>query len=190
MYRGLEYDPEARLPSGCELSARAITLGGLSKTYGLPGLRSGWLVVRDEQLRQRLLGWKDYTSICSSAPSELLAEIAIGIADALAERCRSIVLENLGRADVFFREWSHRLRWNRPQAGSVALVGLRHGSAEAFCAEALERRGVVLLPGPCLGADDHHFRIGLGRQSFATCLGQLAELLELQQLVAAARGDQ
>ena len=69
MYRGLEHDTAARLPSGCDLYERAITLGGMSKTYGLPGLRAGWLAMQDAPTRDRILGWKDYTTICASAPS-------------------------------------------------------------------------------------------------------------------------
>ncbi len=68
MYRGLEFDPAARLSPGCDLYERAITLGGLSKTYGLAGLRVGWLALQDTALRDRILGWKDYTTICASAP--------------------------------------------------------------------------------------------------------------------------
>ncbi len=58
MYRGLEPDKSLRLPSAVDRYEHAITLSGLSKTYGLPGLRSGWLVVRDQQLREELINWK------------------------------------------------------------------------------------------------------------------------------------
>ena len=167
------------MPSGCESGDRTITLSGLSKTYGLPGLRSGWLVVRDPLLRERLLSWKDYTTICAPGPSELLAEIALGAADVLAERCRGILRENLRLADFFFERWSDVLRWNRPRAGSVALIGLRgERSARDFCDAALASHGVLLLPGTCLGSDDRHFRLGLGRTSFPTALAQLGAFLE------------
>ena len=59
MYRGLEYDPVARLPSGCDVYEHAITLSGLSKAYGLPGLRTGWLALQDRSLKDAILGWKD-----------------------------------------------------------------------------------------------------------------------------------
>jgi aspartate/methionine/tyrosine aminotransferase len=142
-------------------------------------LRSGWLVIREPELRERLLGWKDYTTICASAPSELLAEVALVVADALAARCRKIVLDNLRIADAFFRQRLELFRWNRPRAGSVALVGLREQrSAEAMCQAALDRSGVMLLPGTCLGSDDHHFRVGLGRTSFAANLEHFGRFLE------------
>jgi aspartate/methionine/tyrosine aminotransferase len=173
MYRGLEYEAGQRLPAACDLSDRAVTLSGLSKTYGLPGLRMGWLVVADEALRARVLRWKDYTTICASAPSEVLAETALQVAERLADRSRAIVSGNLRTADAFFARRPALFRWNRPLAGSVALVGLRRGSAGAFCDRLLREAGVLLLPGTCLGSDDRHVRFGLGRRRFAEALVQL-----------------
>jgi aspartate/methionine/tyrosine aminotransferase len=177
MYRGLEYDPAARLTSGCDLYERAITLAGLSKTYGLPGLRAGWLALRDTSLRDRILGWKDYTTICASAPSEVLAQIALQVADTLAERSRRIVQDNLALADPFFARWRAVFRWNRPQAGSVALVGLRRHSARDFSDRLVAEQGVLLLPGTSLGSDDGHVRFGFGRLNFPDGLEQLDRYL-------------
>jgi aspartate/methionine/tyrosine aminotransferase len=178
MYRGLEYDRAARLPSGCDLYERAISLGGLSKTYGLPGLRAGWLALQDEALREGILGWKDYTTICSSAPSEALTEIALGAGEQLAERSLGIIRRNLGLADAFFARWRSKFRWNRPQAGSVALVGLRGESAQGFSDRLVAESGVLLLPSTGLGFGDGHVRFGLGRLSFAEGLDQLEKYLE------------
>jgi aspartate/methionine/tyrosine aminotransferase len=177
MYRGLEYDTAARLPSGCDLYERAITLAGLSKTYGLPGLRTGWLALQDTYLRDRILGWKDYTTICSSAPSEVLAQIALQVRDELAERNRRIVLNNLALAEPFFARWQSVFRWNRPQAGSVAFVGLRGRSAREFSDRLAAEQGVLLLPSTGLGFGDGHVRFGLGRLSFPDGLEQLEQYL-------------
>ena len=180
MYRGLEYDAAARLPSGCDLYERAITLAGLSKTYGLPGLRTGWLALQDTPLRERILGWKDYTTICSSAPSEVLAQIALQVLDELAERNRRIVLNNLELAEPFFSRWGTVFRWNRPQAGSVAFVGLRGQSAREFSDRLAAEQGVLLLPSTGLGFGDGHVRFGLGRLSFPDGLKQLERYLARQ----------
>jgi len=177
MYRGLEYDPATRLPAGCDTYERAITLAGLSKTYGLPGLRTGWLALQDMALRDRLSGWKDYTTICASAPSEALAEIALGVADKLAARNRAIVQDNLALAEPFFSRWHEVFRWNRPMAGSVALVGLRDRSAGDFCRRLVAEQGVLLLPSTGLGFGDGHVRFGFGRRSFSVGVEQLDRYL-------------
>jgi aspartate/methionine/tyrosine aminotransferase len=186
MYRGLELDAPARLASGCDLYERAITLCGLSKTYGLPGLRTGWLALQDTTLRDRILGWKDYTTICASAPSEALAQIALSAGETLAARNVQIIRDNLALAEAFFARWPGTFRWNRPQAGSVALVGLRSGSAHAFCQRLLAEQGVLLLPSGGLGFGDGHLRFGFGRRSFPEALTQLDRYLSGQGAPAPA----
>ena len=177
MYRGLEYDPATRLTSGCDMYGRAITLAGLSKTYGLPGLRVGWLALQDASLRDRILGWKDYTTICASAPSEALAQVALRAADALAGRSLEVIKGNLALVDPFFARWPAVFRWNRPQAGSVALVGLRGRSAREFSDRLVAEQGVLLLPSTGLGFGDGHVRFGFGRRSFPDGLEQLDRYL-------------
>ena len=77
VYRGLEYDDQDRLPALGDIDDRGISLGVMSKTYGLPGLRIGWIATRNKKLYQQLAGFKDYTTICNSAPSEFLSTIAL-----------------------------------------------------------------------------------------------------------------
>jgi len=69
MYRFLEQDPTTRLPSAVEVYDKAIVLFGMSKTYGLAGCRVGWLVCHDEELRARFQTYKDWLTICGSAPT-------------------------------------------------------------------------------------------------------------------------
>ena len=177
MYRCLEYDPAARLPSGCDVYERAITLAGLSKAYGLPGLRAGWLALSDPSLRDRIMGWKDYTTICASAPAEVLAQVALRVSEQLAARSRAIVLDNLALAEPFFSRWESVFHWNRPMAGSVAFVGLRGRSARDFSDDLVAEQGVVLLPSIGLGFGDGHVRFGLGRLNFGVGLEQLGHYL-------------
>jgi aspartate/methionine/tyrosine aminotransferase len=77
MYRFLEFDREATLPAGCEVYRKAISLSGLSKSFGLPGLRIGWVATRDHNILEQMRLLKDYTTICSSAPSEILGLMAV-----------------------------------------------------------------------------------------------------------------
>ena len=181
MYRGLEHAPVTRLPAGCDVYERAITLGGLSKTYGLPGLRTGWLALQDAGLRDRILTWKDYTTICASAPSEALAQVALGVADQIASRNRLIIENNLALATLFFARWRDIFRWNRPRAGSVALAGLHGQSARDFCATLVAEAGVLLLPSSGLGLGDSHVRFGFGRLGVPEALEHLERFLEKQR---------
>ena len=166
MYRGLEFGDMGTLPSAADLYERAIILAGLSKTHGLPGLRTGWLVIQDEALRDALVNWKHYTSICSPAPSEFLALAALRAQEKLVARNRAIVESNLAEATSFFGRWPELFTWRPPQAGSVALVGLNQPSATAYCQELARDAGVLLLPSSCMGYGDGHVRFGLGRTDF------------------------
>jgi aspartate/methionine/tyrosine aminotransferase len=168
MYRGLETGDTQRLPSAADSGyAKAITLAGLSKVQGLPGLRSGWLVIHDPGVRQRFINWKHYTTICAPAPSEFLAHAAMRANEALTERSRRLVEANLALADDFFARHDDLFTWRRPQAGSVALVGVNVPSATTYCQQLIEEAGILLLPGPTLGYDDSHVRFGFGRKDFA-----------------------
>ena len=78
MYRGLEFvDVKERLDSACDLYENSVILSGLSKTYSLPGLRVGWVCSRNNEFMEKMKIMKDYTSICGSAPSEILGIIAL-----------------------------------------------------------------------------------------------------------------
>ena len=91
VYRGLEYDATARLPAAIDISPRAVSVGVLSKSYALAGLRVGWLATRDRVLLDAAAQVRDYTSLCSPAPSEVLGAIALRARDALLERSRAII---------------------------------------------------------------------------------------------------
>jgi len=177
MYRGLEPDPEQRLPSAADLYPRALVLAGLSKVHGLPGLRSGWLVVRDETVRNELINWKHYTSICPPAPSEFLAMAALRVEDQLIARSRAIIGGNLALATSFFARWPQLFGWRPPQAGSVALLELYRPSATDYCQQLAQEAGVLLLPSTCLGHDDRHIRMGFGRADFAANLAHYEQYL-------------
>lgn len=173
VYRELEFEVQDRLPAACDVYERAVSLGVMSKTYGLPGLRIGWIATRDRNLLERLAAFKDYLTICNSAPSELLARVALKHRQALADRNRRIVLDNLSRADGFFGRHEDRFVWHRPHAGPVAFVRLRNGGAEAFCERVVEQAGVLLLPSTVFDAGDSHLRFGFGRRSFPEALAAL-----------------
>ena len=177
VYRECEYDPAQRLPAAADLGERAVSLGTVSKTYGLAGLRIGWLAAHDADLRARIAALKDYTSICSSAPSEFLAEVALRQRQALIERNLVIIRRNLVLLDEFFARHSRRFGWTRPQAGPVAFPRLLGEAVDAFCDRLVRQAGVLLLPGTVFDDTGNHFRLGFGRANLPEALEALEAFL-------------
>jgi aspartate/methionine/tyrosine aminotransferase len=173
VYRGLEHAPGARLPSACELSDRAVSIDAVSKSMGLPGLRLGWLATRDRALYAQLAAFKDYTTICNAAPSELLAEVALQHADALQARCRALLARNLQALTAFMARHADTFSWQPPQAGTTTYPGLRRGGAEALCDRLLQQHGLLLVPSTLFHDGDAHVRVGYGRAHFTESLSVL-----------------
>jgi len=173
VYRGLELDSSDRLPAFTDLNERAVSLGAMSKTYGMAGLRIGWLATRDDTLLGELASFKDYTTICNSAPSEFLAALALRNAGPIVERNLRIIRDNLDRLDVFFAAHEERFDWYRPKAGSIAFPALLQGNVQDFCADVVKEAGVLLLPGTLYGQGYNSFRIGFGRKNLPDALARL-----------------
>lgn len=178
MYRFLEQEPADRLPSGAELYEKAVALFGMSKTYGLAGLRVGWLVTHDAALRARLQGFKDYLTICGSAPSELLAIIALRERERIAARHVERIGRNLAAVDELVRAHPDELTYVRPRAGSVCFPRLLGAMGAGELARRLvEERDVMVAPAGVFGYGDRHIRIGLGRRALPEVLAIVDDFL-------------
>lgn len=173
VYRESEYAADDRLPAACDISDRAVSLGVMSKTYGLPGLRIGWVATRNAEISSRMAALKDYTTICNSGPSELLAEIALRHRERLIRRNLEIISTNLAILDGFFEKHVPKFSWVRPKAGPIAFVGLKGTEVGPFCHELVKQEGVLLLPGHLYAAGDNHFRIGFGRRDMPVAVESL-----------------
>jgi aspartate/methionine/tyrosine aminotransferase len=167
VYRGLEFDPADRLPAFADINPRAVSLGVMSKTYGLAGLRIGWIATRNRGIFERMAAFKDYTSICSSAPGEFLATLALRHAGRISERNLEIIRRNVDLLDDFFAEHEELFAWSRPRAGSIAFPELLQGDVDLLCADLVEKKGVLLVPGTMYGEGYNHFRVGFGRKNFS-----------------------
>lgn len=183
MYRGLEYNPQDRLPSACDLTDKAISLSGVSKTYSLPGLRMGWLTTRNQQLFEQLASFKDYTTICSSAPSEILALIALQNGRQIIERNLTIIKNNLALLDGFFVRHAALFNWYPPHAGSIAFPEYireenREGTIDRFCADLIAQKGVMLAPAATFMQPGNFFRVGFGRRNMGEALSELEDYLQ------------
>jgi aspartate/methionine/tyrosine aminotransferase len=181
VYRGLERDPARTLPQATDLSEGALSLNVTSKSLGLPGLRIGWITCRDRALITRLERAKHYTTICNSAPSEVLARIALKARTTILDRNRALIAQNLPVFDAFFAEFPDVFEWQAPDGGCVAYPRyLSPEGVEEFCTRAVEEAGVLLLPASIYRSELTHtptdrFRIGIGRAHPEEGLAALTE---------------
>jgi len=181
MYHGLLQPGTPPIASMADvLGERAVVLSGLSKSFGLPGLRCGWLVVRDPVLRENLVNWKFYTSICPPVATEFLALAALRARDALLSRNNARIAANRERAEACFARWPGRFEWRPPDAGSTALVGFDVPSVSRLADRLAREEGLLIQSGAMLGSDDRHMRIGLGRDGFAAALQRFEDWLGRQ----------
>lgn len=169
VYRGIERDENKRLPQAADMYERGLSLNVVSKAYGLPGLRVGWITCRDRDVLARMVRIKHYLSICNAGPSEILATIAVKAGGRIMRRNRNLCAENLRKLDSFFARHADRFEWYAPDGGCVAFPRyLGPEGVETFCAALVERAGVLLLPASMYHSDllpvpKDRFRIGYGR---------------------------
>jgi aspartate/methionine/tyrosine aminotransferase len=167
MYRLLELDRGALLPAGCDVYRKAISLSGLSKTFGLPGLRIGWVATRDHDILEQMRLLKDYTTICSSAPSEILGLMAVRDREYIITRQMARIRKNIKILDDFFSQYSDCMCCNRPLGGSICFprMSLTDDTSE-FCEALISETGIMLVPSKVFQYGNHHVRIGFGRENF------------------------
>jgi aspartate/methionine/tyrosine aminotransferase len=120
-----------------------------------------------------LAALKDYTTVCSSAPSEVLSLIALRAATTLVDRALSIVRANVECADEFFARNAETVSWVKPHAGTVAFPRLLEGNIDTFAAQLAEEDGVLILPASQFGYRGNNFRLGLGRRDMPVGLAAL-----------------
>ena len=179
VYRYLELDDAEPLTAGADLFERGISMGVMSKSFALAGLRIGWLATRDRDLLDRCARMKDYTTICSATPSEILALIGLRARDRVLARSRRIVADNLAILDDLIQRRADRFSWVRPRGGSIGFPRLLGDEPiDAFAARLVEAEGVLLLPGSQFGHPGNHFRIGFGRENLPAAVERLEVFLD------------
>lgn len=170
VYRGIDLtaDGSGLLPSACELSPRAVVIGGLAKTYGLTGLRIGWVICRDPTLRSRIESHalNGNTNVCT--PTDLLGVLAIRHTSTLHEKNAQIARRNLDEVAAFVERSGGVFRFNRPTAGlNVWLDWRGPNSAHDLATSVLEREKVLVADHTLFGVEDvpgrrGGLRVGLG----------------------------
>lgn len=183
VYRGLELDAGKRLPQAADLFDKGISLNVMSKAYGLPGLRIGWIACRDHALLERMEKMKHYLSICNARPSEVLAGIAIKARETIFARNRALCAENIAKIGAFFAEYPDLYEWVAPDGGCVAFTRyLGEDGVEEHCRRLVEEKGVLLLPSSLFVSDllpvpTDRFRVGVGRSNIEAGLAAWREFL-------------
>jgi aspartate/methionine/tyrosine aminotransferase len=169
VYRGLERRAEIRLPQAAEIYDRGISLNVMSKAYGLPGLRIGWIACKDRALLSRMERIKHYLSICNASPSEHLAIIALKARERILARNLALIDMNLRAMNDFFSEFSEVFDWQLPDGGCIGFPRYKgKDGVETFCRRLAEEIGVVVLPASIYRSaltptPTDRFRIGFGR---------------------------
>lgn len=170
VYRGLERRAEIRLPQAAEVYDRGISLNVMSKAYGLPGLRVGWIACQDRALLSRMERIKHYLSICNAGPSEHLAIIALKARERILGRNLALIDTNLEAMNAFFGEFAEIFDWRLPDGGCIGFPRYKgKDGVETFCRRLAEEIGVVLLPAgmyqsALTSTPTDRFRIGFGRR--------------------------
>jgi aspartate/methionine/tyrosine aminotransferase len=174
VYRFLERDGVERLRAGADLGPNGVSVGVMSKSFALAGLRIGWMATHDASLLDRATRFKDYTTICASAPAEILSLIALRARDRVLARSRAIVEGNLTLLDAFFERRGGQVTWVRPRGGPVGFPRITAAvPVDRFAQGLLEAEGVLIAPASIFGHPGNNFRLGFGRSDLPVALAGL-----------------
>jgi aspartate/methionine/tyrosine aminotransferase len=186
VYRLIERDPALRLPQAVDAYERGVSLNVMSKAYGLAGLRIGWLACKDRAMLVRFEHYKHFLSICNSAPSEVLARIALKARQKILDRNRKVIRDNLTALDAFFADYAHLFDWREPDGGCVAFIRYKGAEGgEEFARRLVEESGVLFLPSSIYRSElgpvpENCLRVGFGRSHVPKGFAELRNWLELK----------
>ena len=178
MYHKLCQPTTEELPPVCDLYEKGISLWGTSKTFGLAGLRIGWLVSQDTIFLKKVVAFKDYLSICSNAPSEILSIMALNHLEALLQVNMEKINTNISLFTKFAKEQDLFGTFIPPRAGSTSFIELNiEESSKQFSDQLVEKTGIMTVPGEMFNYEGKFIRVGFGRQLFPEALAQLVNYL-------------
>ena len=170
IFHGLGPVSAQHLPFIADEYERGLSLGVMSKSYGLPGLRVGWIACQDREVLSKMERLKHYISICNSGPSERQARIALKARDRIIARNCAIVEENLPKWDAFFARHEDLFEWARPDGSCMGYPRyLGADGVDGFARDLVEKAGVLVLPSTIYSSElgetpTDRFRIGFGRK--------------------------
>lgn len=184
MYRFLNHDNGAALPSACDLYENAVSLWGTAKTFGLAGLRLGWLTSKNKEILKKVERFKDYLSICNSATSEILATIALNNLEQFVNPNLDKIKSNIALFEQFHQRNEGFCDFTKPNSGSTAFIKLKIDKTSMDFAEKLVKEtGIMLLPSETFEYGNRHARVGFGRENMGEVLGILEEYITNNNLI-------
>ena len=179
MYHKLVFDPKIELPPISDIYDKGISLWGTSKTFGMAGLRTGWLVSQDEDFLKKVISFKDYLSICSSSTSEVLSVIALNHMDIFRLPNIKKIDQNIKLFKTFSQNHKAIDSFIEPRAGSTAFVKLNiQNSSLEFSDDLVQKAGIMTVPAEMFAFDGKYIRIGFGREGMRETLKVFGDYLE------------
>ena len=170
VYRELEHKEDYKLPAIADAYEHGFSLGVMSKAYGLPGLRIGWLASKNKKILDDVAMMKEYTTLSNSVPSEFLAAVALRNRHKILERNLQIVASNISLLDNFFHSYKYLFTWCKPIAGPIGFVKINIDIDDtAFAESVINKKSVMILPGDVYDYKGY-FRIGFGRKNMPEAL--------------------
>lgn len=194
VYRGAEVDGD-ETPSFWGRGDRVLVTGSLSKAYGLPGLRLGWIVGPADEM-ESLWARKDYTTICPGALSDRLGQAALrpDVRARLLSRTRTILNDNRAVVEDFVRELDGVLSWHPPEAGAICYLRYSLDANSTELADSLRsEHDTLIVPGDHFGMDGY-LRVGHGvptgelREALARLSGFLSDAAANESTPAESTG--
>jgi aspartate/methionine/tyrosine aminotransferase len=150
-------------PPAFDFGPSGISVGTLSKPFGLPGLRIGWIAASPDLVRA-CWGMRDYVSLSPGKLNDALARLALGHRDQIVARNHGIIQANLAAASRWVDESAGLLSWTPPRGGLLALLKYGLSMPSLTLADKLATEwSVMLAPGSAFGYE-HHLRIGIGQR--------------------------
>lgn len=178
MYHQLVHEPSRQIPSICDLYENSITLWGMAKSFGMAGLRLGWVATKNRELLQKMMQFKDYLSICNNPMSETLSLIALNHKEQFIEPNIEKIIRNKAIFEEFVRNSNGLLQYTPTLAGSTAFVKINTPKALDYSEKLVRVTGIMLVPSEMFEYGRHHLRIGFGRENMAKVLAVWEKYLD------------